>query len=398
MGQAAATFVHVLPSPRPLRAGPVGRHLVDVTVLYSPTSGGIRRYLLAKHEWLRRHTRVKHTILVPGAEDSGLPYGVMQLGSPALPMGGGYRVPVRMRAWRERLARLTPDLIEVGDPYHVAWQALEVAKRRNIPTVAFCHSDVITLAGSRFGATGRRGASRYIARLYSGFDLVLAPCAVVARRLAAAGVGNVEIQPLGVDTETSTPRARDPELRLALGIPADARLLVFAGRMSAEKRIQDLIAAANILGRPYHLLLVGGPSRRRIAPNITLLEYQQDPRQLARILASCDVFLHAGDQETFGLVVLEAMACGLPIVAARSGALEELVDVSVGETFCARDRQDLVTAVERLYERDLVVLGRAARRRAESYSWDAAFTQLIGRYWRLMAASGSTLREVRRAG
>jgi len=398
MRQADATFAHERPSPRPLRAGPVGRHLVDVTMIYSPTSGGIRRYLLAKHEWLRRHTRVKHTILVPGAEDSGLPYGVMHLASPALPMGGGYRVPVRMRAWREWLARLTPDLIEVGDPYHVAWQALEVAKRRNIPTVAFCHSDVITLAGSRFGTTGRRGASRYIARLYSGFDLVLAPSAVVAGRLAAAGVGNVEIQPLGVDTETSTPRARDPGLRLALGIPADARLLVFAGRMSAEKRIRDLMAAANMLGRPYHLLLVGGPSRRRIAPNITLLEYQQDPRQLARILASCDVFLHAGDQETFGLVVLEAMACGLPIVAARSGALEELVDPSVGETFCARVSQDLVMAVDRLYERDLAVLGRAARRRAESYSWDAAFTQLIGRYWRLMAASDSTPRDVRHAG
>lgn len=385
-------------SPRPLRAGPVGRHLVDVTLLYSPTSGGVRRYLLAKHAWLRRHTRVKHTILVPGAEDSGLPYGVMHLASPALPMGGGYRVPVRMRAWRERLARLTPDLIEVGDPYHVAWQALEVARRRNIPTVAFCHSDVITLAESRFGATGRRGASRYIARLYSGFDLVLAPSAVVARRLAAAGIGNVEIQPLGVDIETSTPRAYDPGLRLTLGIPAEARLLVFAGRMSAEKRIQDLAAAAKLLGRPYHLLLVGGPSRRRIAPNITLLEYQEDPRQLARILASCDVFVHAGDQETFGLVVLEAMACGLPIVAARSGALEELVDPSFGETFCGRDPQDLVTAVDRLHERDLAALGRAARRRAESYSWDAAFTQLIGRYWRLMAASGSTPREARRAG
>jgi len=398
MRPAAATFVHERPPPHPLRAGPVGRHLVDVTMLYSPTSGGIRRYLLTKHQWLHRHTRVKHTILVPGAEDSGLPYGVMHLASPALPMGSGYRIPVRMRAWREWLARLTPDLIEVGDPYQVAWQALAVAKRRNIPTVAFCHSDVITLAGSRFGATGRRSASRYIARLYSGFDLVLAPSAVVARSLAAGGVGNVEIQPLGVDTEMSTSLARDPGLRLSLGIPADARLLVFAGRMSAEKRIQDLMAAAKILGRKYHLLLVGGSSRRRIAPNITLLEYQQDPRQLARILASCDVFVHAGDQETFGLVVLEAMACGLPIVAARAGALEELIEPTVGETFCARDAQDLVTAVTRLYERDLAAVGRAARLRAEASSWDTALTQLIGRYWRLLAASDSSLREVRRVG
>ena len=398
MRQAAGPKLLVRPILQPLRVGPAGRHIVDVTMLYAPRSGGIRRYLLAKHDWLRRHTRVKHTILVPGAADSGLPYGVIHLASPALPMGAGYRVPVRMRAWRERLARLTPDLLEVGDPYHIAWQALAVARRRSIPTVAFCHSDVITLAGSRLGAMGRRTASRYIARLYSGFDLVLAPSAVVARRLAAAGVGNVAIQPLGVDLATSTPSARDPGLREKLGVPADARLLVFAGRMSAEKRIHDLMAAMNVLGRPYHLLLVGGSSRRRIAPNITLIEYQQDSLRLASLLASCDVFVHAGDQETFGLVVLEAMACGLPVVATRDGALEELVDPAVGESFCARDPMDLAAAVDRLFARDLAALGQAARRRAESYSWDTTFTQLIGRYWRLMAASGSPMREVCRAG
>jgi alpha-1,6-mannosyltransferase len=387
MGQAAVTLDRTVQPPLPLRAGPAGRHLVDVTMLFAPTSGGIRRYLLAKHRWLRWHTRIKHTILVPGSDDTGLPYDVMHFASPALPMGGGYRVPIRMRALRERLARLTPDLIEVGDPYHVAWQALRVAHRRKVPTVAFCHSDVITLAGSLLGATGRRAASRYISRLYGGFDLVLAPSASVANRLASAGVSNVAIQPLGVDTETSTPHARDPGLRATLGIRAESRLLVFAGRLSGEKRVPDLMAAASWLGQPYHLLLVGGRERRTLAPNVTLLEYQHDQHQLARILASSDAFVHAGDQETFGLIALEAMACGLPVVAARAGALEELVDSSVGETFRPRDPRDLVLAVDRLFERDRAAIGRSARRRAEAHSWDAAFTQLIGHYWRLMAAS-----------
>jgi len=92
------------------------------------------------------------------------------------------------------------------------------------------------------------------------------------------------------------------------------------------------------------------------------------------------------------------MACGLPIVAARAGALRELVDESVGETFSPRDPLDLVLAVNRLFERDLIALGRAARRRAESRSWDAAFTQLIGHYWRLMSPTGPDRRESRRAG
>jgi alpha-1,6-mannosyltransferase len=396
MAQAAATRVQDRQLTSALRAGPAGRHLVDVTMFFSPTSGGIRRYLLAKHRWLGRHTRIKHTILVPGEQDDGLPYDIITIASPALPLHGRYRVPIRTRALRERLARLTPDLIEVGDPYHVAWQALAVARRRSVATVAFCHSDLIALADGWLGTAGVRAASRYIARLYAGFDLVLAPSAIVASRLDAAGVRNVAIQPLGVDVDMVTPQLRDPGLRATLGIAADARLLVFAGRMSAEKRIRDLLAAASLLGQRYHLLLVGGRRRRALAPNVTLLEYQQDALELARILASCDAFVHAGDLESFGLVVLEAMACGLPVVAARAGALEELVDESVGETFCARDPRDLVLAVDRMFERDREALGRAARQRAESYSWDAAFTQLIGHYWRLMSSS-TRLREARRA-
>lgn len=398
MAQAAAIETPGGLALHPLRAGPAGRHVVDVTMLFSPTSGGIRRYLLAKHGWLRRHTRIKHTVLVPGADDTGLRYGVVTLRSPALPLVRDYRLPIRMRVLRERLARLTPDLIEVGDPYHVAWQALAVARRRKVPAVAFCHSDVAAVAGRWLGSTAGRAASRYLTGLYSGFDLVLAPSAVVAERLESAGVPNVAIQPLGVDAQIATPAARDPGLRAALGIAANARLLVFAGRMSAEKRIGDLMAAASLLGDSFHLLLVGGRERRALAPNVTRLEYQQDAHRLARILASCDAFVHAGDQETFGLVVLEAMACGLPVVAARGGALEELVDESVGETFRPRDPQDLVLAVDRLFERGLDATGRAARARAESYSWDAAFTRLLGRYRRLMAGSDAAQRAASHAG
>jgi len=136
MGQAAVTLDRTVRFPPTLRAGPAGRHVVDVTMLFAPTSGGIRRYLLAKHRWLRSHTRIKHTILVPGADDTGLPYNVMHFASPILPMGGGYRVPIRMRALRERLARLTPDLIEVGDPHHVAWQARHRHLTHAIPACA----------------------------------------------------------------------------------------------------------------------------------------------------------------------------------------------------------------------------------------------------------------------
>jgi alpha-1,6-mannosyltransferase len=297
-----------------------------------------------------------------------------------------------MRTLREQLDRLTPDLLEVGDPYHVAWLALRSARDRGVPAVAFCHSDLIALAGTLLGTRARGAAARYLARLYAGFDLVLAPSASVAEHLASAGIGNVEIQPLGVDLETLSPRAREPAIRHSLGIPRTARLLVYAGRMSSEKRIRDLLTAAELLGPSYHLLLVGCSRVSRRGGNVTTLEYQRNHQELARILASCDAFVHAGDQETFGLVALEAMACGLPVVAARAGALVELVDETVGATFRPRHPADLAHEVQALFQRDRVALGRAARQRAEAHSWDAAFTQLLGRYARLMSLPGAATR------
>lgn len=395
MPQAGALRIDLSRGIVPLRAGPAGRHLVDVTLLFAPTSGGVRRYLLAKHEWLTRCSRLRHTVLVPGARDDGLPHGIVTFGSPALPFGQGYRVPLRMRSFHETLARLRPDLIEIGDPYHLARPSLRVAQERRVPTVAFCHSDVATLASSLLGRWAGRAARRHLADLYARFDLVLAPSQTVAKRLRGIGVHNVEVQTLGVDIATFHPGVRDPELRAMLRIPREARLLVFAGRLSPEKHVGDLVAALRLLGPRYHLLLIGGGRCGSRAPNVTALHYQQDDRQLARLLASCDVFVHAGDQETFGLVVLEAMACGMPVVAARAGALPELVDDSVGATFEPRVAEDLAQKVRAQFERDRAAVGRDARARAEAHGWDIAFTQLLGRYSRLMGQPAMLKRTVR---
>jgi alpha-1,6-mannosyltransferase len=378
-------------------AGHAARHLVDVTVFYAPTSGGVRRYLLAKHAWLAQRAGWKHTVLVPGPLDEGLPGGIVHFGSPAIPLGVGYRVPLRMRAFRSRLADLAPDLIEVGDPYHLAGPSLEVARRLKIPAITFCHSDLGALAESLLGRWAGRAAGRHLAGLYARFDLVLAPSQVVAERLCRIGVRRVEVQSLGVDVATFHPGARDPDLRPLLGIPLEKRLLVFAGRLSPEKHVTDLLAAMKHLGPRYHLLVIGDGRVAPAAPGVTALHYQQDPRQLARLLASCDLFVHAGDQETFGLVVLEAMACGLPVVAARAGALPELVDDRVGATFRPRDTGDLAAKVRDQFERDTAEIGRAARARAEAHGWEAVFGRLLLRYRKVLGRPALLDRPVRNA-
>jgi len=113
----------------------------------------------------------------------------------------------------------------------------------------------------------------------------------------------------------------------------------------------------------------------------------RDPRALARLMSSADVFVHANDQEPFGLIVLEAMACGLPLVGPASGGFAELVDMSVGQMAEQATAEGLADAVRAVFDRDLEALSRASRARAVTrYGWDHVFTSLSSLYAGLTGA------------
>ena len=110
-------------------------HLVDTTLFYSPTSGGVKRYLTAKHSWLRANTSWEHTIVVPGEEDYFERGEVCALSGFPVPGTFNYRLPLNPRRWSRLLSALQPSIIEAGDAFQPAWGALDVARRRGIPVV-----------------------------------------------------------------------------------------------------------------------------------------------------------------------------------------------------------------------------------------------------------------------
>jgi alpha-1,6-mannosyltransferase len=227
-----------------------------------------------------------------------------------------------------------------------------------------------------------------VATLYKRFDLVLAPSRTMVESLRTLGVERVALQPLGVNTRLFHPRRRDPNLRLTLGLRNDTRLLLFAGRFAREKNIPVLLDALQRLGPRYHLLLVGGGGRLRLPANVTRYPYIGSEDALARLMASCDAFVHAGDKETFGLVILEAMACGVPVVGVAAGGVGELVDETVGMPAARSDPQLLAQAVAALFERDLRLLGQRCRERVEAgYSWDQVLHTLLESYQRLTGSA-----------
>ena len=361
-------------------------HLVDATLFYSPTSGGVKRYLSAKHTWLAAHTSWEHTIVVPGRETHIERGGVCTLSGYPVPWTFNYRLPLNPRRWTRLLDALEPTLIEAGDVFHPAWAGWLVAQRRGIPLTGFYHSNLPQLIGRRLFGT-EPVLRRYVQWLYEHFDLLFAPSRVMCEYLRSLGLTQVVHQPLGVDAEVFNPARRTNTLRKRLGLPSRARVLVFAGRFAEEKNLPVLFQAFARLGRPYHLLLIGGGRRSRPAANVTMMPYRRDSFELAQWIASADALVHAGTKETFGLVILEAMACGRPVVVARAGAFPEVVDEAVGALAEPHSAAGMAEAIASLYERDLDAVGAAARSRVlRHFTWNRAFHAQLATYASLVGA------------
>jgi alpha-1,6-mannosyltransferase len=345
----------------------------------------VKRYLLAKHEWMRKHTSWRHSLVVPGDRSTHAPDEVSMIAGGRVPGAFNYRLPLNPLRWSRAIDALEPDLIEVGDAFHPAWAASCVASRRGIPLIGFYHSNFPELAGRRLGSAVEKFIEWYVRLTYERCEQVLAPSRYMCEYLHGIGVSHATCQPLGVDVDTFAPSEERRDLRHELGLPPDSRLLLFAGRFSREKNIPVLLEAFRLLGSPYHLLLIGGEESGR-SGNVTRLPYCRDNRALASYIGAADAFVHAGSHETFGLVILEALACARPVVAMRAGAIPELLDESAGVMADpgaddAQAASNLAAAIVSLYERDLDALGRAARAHVVgNYSWTRALQGLMARY------------------
>jgi alpha-1,6-mannosyltransferase len=380
--------VEVADTLRALKAAAMDERprLVDTTMLYAPRSGGVKRYILSKKAWIEANRPgVSHSLIVPGARHKARADCIVQLRATKLPFGDGYRWPSSVKRWSAWVAAMKPSIIEAGDPYTPGQGALEAGQRVGCPVVGFCHSDPAGLAALHFGEWAKKPVEKRWAKLFSQFDRVVSPSRFIARRLEEAGVNNIVIRPLGVEIDTFRPDRRDRQWLLKqLGLGDDARLLCFAGRPAKEKNVDVLIEAVQKLGAPYHLVLVGAGAGMPEEDRVISMPYESDPKAVAKIIASCDAFVHANDKEPFGLIVLEAMACGRPVVGVNAGGVAETVDESVGQLAASADADDYAQAVEALFARDIEAIGRAAREKAVSqFAWNRVFEDLCMVYGEL---------------
>jgi alpha-1,6-mannosyltransferase len=354
-------------------------------MLYGPQSGGVARYLREKRGWLARNTGIRHTLVVPDVRDGVGPHGEILVRTRAFTRSP-WRWPYDAPRWVREICARAPDLIEAGDPGPIGWIALHAAHRLGVPLVAFCHSDVVRLVAQRMSRPIALVVREYVRAFYRRCDVVVAPSQYMKRELAGWGVDRVVVRPLGVDLDVFSPAARRYDLRRQLALPRDSRVLVYAGRFAPEKNIGILLAAFRRLGRGYRLVLAGAGATLPHEPNVTHVPYVESPRELARLIATADGRVHAGDQETIGLIQLEAMACGRGVIVPDAGAAPELVG-DAGVLVRPRDPDALAAGVRGFYEAGTEALGMRARARVEErYTWDAAMRGMLGVYRAALSA------------
>ena len=387
---------------------PANFHLLDLTQFWSPVGGGTRRYLAEKTAWMRRRLPgARHTLVVPGpatrTEDDGL-LRVRSLRAPLASRTAQYRALLDRAAVTQAIAAERPDLIECSDPYQLAWTATAAGRALGIPVVAYYHSHFLEAyvepvvrrwLGTSLAAAAIGLGRRYAVRAYQRFARVLVPSPALADELRSWGLRNVVLAELGVDARRFHPAANaEPSLRAErrarLGWPADRFVLLNVGRLAPEKNARVLFDAFDSLAADerLHLAVIGdGPDAaalRRLPADRVTWHPRLPAEQLPDAYRAADLLVHPGVLETFGLVTVEAQACGLPVCGIRGTRMDQL---AFGETLPLWADANAPAALAEAVQR-FVALAPAARRSlgehvaqaAARYDWDFAFEHIFRLY------------------
>lgn len=289
--------------------------------------------------------------------------------------------------------RFAPDIIHSATEFMVGRLGQRGGLRRGIPLVSSYHTDFSRYAGSYGVPWLRAPVGQYLARFHRRSQRVFTPGHPARQDLKRLGVTSVEVWGRGVDIGRFHPEKVDLGLRRAY-VPDDTLLFLHVGRLAAEKGVERILAAfrqarLQVGARhPMHLIIAGaGPRedalRAQADQHVTFLGNLDRTSMLPRLYASADAFLFASETETLGLVILEAMASGLPVVATPAGGVaDHLRDGLNGLAFPAGDVPAMARAIGRLALQAGTRrgLGAGARRTAESLGWERELDRLDASY------------------
>lgn len=346
-------------------------------------------YLMAQGATVRVYSP---TISSPAFEPTG---DLVSVPSIPFPFRSEYRFPTMLSPRvRRNLAVFHPNVIHLASPDRVGHRVLGWARHRKIPVLASVHTRFETYLRYYNLASVEPLVEAMLRRFYRGCDAIVAPSESMAQVLRQQRMSyDIGIWSRGVDRAVFNSARRDMAWRREIGLADDIPVIGFLGRIVMEKGLDVFSDAIDALGRravPHAVLIVGeGPARPWLQsrlPKATFVGHQ-DGAALARAVAGMDMLLNPSVTETFGNVTLEAMACGLPVIAARATGSQSLVDNGrSGRLVDPGAIQAFADALETYCTNPTLRAehGAAGEARTGDYSWDRINQSVADTYLRLI--------------
>lgn len=321
----------------------------------------------------------------------------------AFPGRGEYRVPILLSPRvRADLKAFGPNVVHISSPDFVAHRAVTWARRRQLPVLASVHTRFETYFRYYNMAWLEPVVEAMLRRLYRRCDALVAPSESMAQVLRDQRMNyDIDIWSRGVDREVFDPSLRSLEWRRSLGIGDDEVLVGFHSRLVMEKGLDvfsDTIDELRRRGVQHRTLIVGdGPARPWLEARLPQAIFTgfMAGRDLGKAVASMDVLFFPSTTETFGNVSLEAMACGLPVVAAAATGSQNLVDNGRSGRLIRPGAVHQFAEALRAYIEDPALRrahGAAGERRSRDFSWDQINQVVADTYLRLIRQKAALTR------
>ncbi len=357
--------------------------IVHVANFYGPSSGGIKTTL---HELGRGYLKYGHEFIyiVPGPRyiKEQTPFGLkITLPSFTLPASGGYQIIRSNKQLLNLLEFLNPDRIEVSDRFTLL-KVGRWAKQHKVASLVFSHETLNGLVKKYVPLIPVSFRNKFVnwhnRKLAASFDTVIATTEFAAAEFVRIKTTNLRKVALGVDLQGFKPENRDHKLRKEL-LKGAEYLLVHCGRMSPEKEPARSVQAVSELvkaGVNVRLIIVGGGPlwnkirKQSLGLPIEMLGYVASREKVAGYLAAADIAIAPGPLETFCLSALESLASGTPVVASKSSAVGEILNINSirpAGAVASDNGADFAIAIKQLLNKGR--LRKVAREQAEKFSW-----------------------------
>lgn len=356
---------------------------------FLPNVNGVTNSVLRVLEHLHREGH-EAMVVAPGARDfqeeihEYLGFEIVRVPTVRMPLIDSLPIGVPNATVTEALRGFNPDIIHLASPFVLGAAGAYAARQLRVPAVALYQTDVAGFASKYHLAPLAAAAWEWTRHIHNICQMTLAPSSLTIADLEEHGINNVRHWGRGVDAVRFHPEKRDPALRRQWDRSGRKKIVGFVGRLAAEKGVHRLVSLHG--RRDIQLVIVGdGPSRPELEELMPKAVFTGalGGEDLARAYASLDLFVHAGEFETFCQAIQEAQASGVPTIGPRAGGPVDLIQERYNGLLLDVDTftRDLPVAAEWILHRDrLDQLRHNARTSVANKTWEALCGQLLGYY------------------